>query len=365
MKLKSRPTKDGGKTLFLEIHHGGRRYYEFLRLYLVPEKTRADKIRNQETLNTAEAVKAQRTIEMQNNAHGFSNAKTRGHTRILDYIDAKCDEGVFGRKDYGSIMRHLRLFAPRAELLDVNRAWALSWLRYIKTAANKYGGTLTQSTAFRYTAQLRAVIHCAMRDGLTEKDPFASMSQNELPHQRPTLREFLTADEVQRLAAVDSGETKTDVKAAFLFCCFCGLRLSDVKRLRWCDIRQREDGGKEIDIVQRKTKQPLCVPLSANALRWLPERGTASDTARIFRVPGSMHCNDRLAKMCKAAGITKHITFHCSRHTAATLLISYGADVYTVSKILGHTDVRTTQIYAKVLDDNKRKAVDVVPQFDF
>lgn len=113
---------------------------------------------------------------------------------------------------------------------------------------------------------------------------------------------------------------------------------------------------------------PSCVKkkiihASDNAIAWLPERGDATDNTRIFyKLPAQVgNADARLHTLTKKAGINKHVSFHVARHTFATLTLTYGADLYTVSKLLGHANMRTTQIYAKIVDENKRKAVNLIP----
>ncbi len=112
-----------------------------------------------------------------------------------------------------------------------------------------------------------------------------------------------------------------------------------------------------------KTQRKLWLPLSDEAIRWLPERGTAKETDFIFSLPCDGYLNKLLKDWVKSSGIKKRITFHTSRHTNATLLLSLGVDLYTVSKLLGHTQIKTTQIYAKIVDKKKDDAVNMIPSF--
>ena len=100
------------------------------------------------------------------------------------------------------------------------------------------------------------------------------------------------------------------------------------------------------------------LPLSSQAMRYMPERGDAADNDNVFaRLPKGQYLNDLIKAWAKEAGLSKHVTFHTSRHTFATMLLTLGADLYTVSKLLGHANVKTTQIYGKIVDQKKDDAV--------
>ena len=113
--------------------------------------------------------------------------------------------------------------------------------------------------------------------------------------------------------------------------------------------------------VMQKTAAPIYLPLSRQAVRWLPERKEAGEEAVIFAgLPAEPNINKVLAKWVSKAGILKKITYHTSRHTFATMMLTLGADLYTVSKLLGHANVKTTQIYAKIVDSKKTEADNLV-----
>ena len=165
-------------------------------------------------------------------------------------------------------------------------------------------------------------------------------------------REFLTLDEVRRLERTPYGNES--VRRAFLFACCCGLRISDIAALRWRDISP--NGGRWfVASVMKKTGATIALPLPQKALSWLPQRGGADDT--VFDLP--RRTNIFVQEWARLAGIDKHVSFHTSRHTFGTLMISAGVDLYTVSKIMGHADVRTTQIYVRIIDSKKIEAVEI------
>ena len=169
-------------------------------------------------------------------------------------------------------------------------------------------------------------------------------------------REYLTIEELKQLI---STECKYEImKQAFLFSCLCGLRVSDIRKLKWSDL-QKSGERIRIEIKMQKTKEPLYLPISDEALKWLP--GEAKDDDLIFPLTHEGTINNILQKWAKAAGVTKHISFHVARHTHATMMLTLGADLYTVSKLLGHKNIATTQIYAKVVDKKKEEAVSLIP----
>lgn len=367
VKLRKKATKDGGFSLYLEYSSGGARSYDFLHLYLVPERNTVDRMRNKETLRTAEAVKAQKVIELQNTAHGLSNVRLKQKKPLADYIaeirNANKDAGKYNKGGLLILQRQVQSYSKDIAVQDIGRNFLLDFIKHLTTYKTQYGKKAKESTVAITARCLRTVLNKAIRDELIPQNPFATIDASELPREKAGDRAYLTAEEVGTLARTDSGEKGTDVKAAFLFCCFTALRYSDVKALKWRDIRTAENGAKQIEIRQQKTAEPVVVPLSENALKWLPKRKRADkDTANIYRLPTDAVTNRRLRKWVARTDITKAVTFHVARHTAATLLLSYGADIYTVSKLLGHTSVKTTEIYAKVVDAKRRAAVNLIPE---
>ena len=132
-----------------------------------------------------------------------------------------------------------------------------------------------------------------------------------------------------------------------------------MKLLRWCDLVVNGD-RLEVRKMMEKTKREVLVPLSAGALRWLPAKCDAPEDGLVFDLPTEATAQRQVRGAAQKAGIRKHLTFHTSRHTFATSLFTRGADIYTTSKLLGHTNIRTTQIYANIVDQKKREAVDLL-----
>jgi site-specific recombinase XerD len=146
------------------------------------------------------------------------------------------------------------------------------------------------------------------------------------------------------------------LRAASLFSCLTGLRISDILQLRWEDIRDFPDGGKCVRLCTEKTETEATIPISKEALELCGTPGTGL----VFKDLTRLIVNTKLKPWLKECGITKYITFHCFRHTYATQLIAGGMDIYTVSKMLTHKNVSTTQIYADLIDKKKREAAETI-----
>ena len=176
-----------------------------------------------------------------------------------------------------------------------------------------------------------------------------------IPEQK-VKRETLTLEEAERLAMTPC-ENEV-LKRAFFFALLTGIRLCDIQDMKWNEIIQTDNGWR-VDFTQRKTKVVDYLPISDQAYALCGER--KEPERRVFEgLTGSSWISRPLKKWMADAGITKNITFHCSRHTFATLQLEHGTDIYTVKDMLGHTNVRTTQIYGHIVDPSKRKAAEAI-----
>lgn len=364
IRLRTKKLTNGNLSIYLDIYRDGKREYEFLKMYLVPEKTKADKDKNAETLRTANAIKAQKIVALQNEEHGFV-VGSKSKANFIEYMEAQAKSyDAKGSTAYACSIRnsiyHLRKYKGDAiTLKQVDKAYLLGYIDFLNSTGGRYNKPLSEAAKALYFDVVVIALNKAVKDEILPSNPAHKIDYKDRPQQGEATKQYLTLDEVKALIATPC---KYDVvKRAFLFACFCGLRYSDVRGLEWGKIQSVEDGEKQVEIKQQKTGEPLYLPLSPNALQWLPERGAAKDTDKVFDLPHVSTVEKFLPRWAKDAGVNKHITFHVSRHTNATLMLYFGADIYTVSKLLGHTSVKTTQIYAKIVDENKRKAVNLIP----
>jgi integrase len=176
-----------------------------------------------------------------------------------------------------------------------------------------------------------------------------------------TQRKFLTLEELNTLVKTEC--TLPILKQAALFSALTGLRFSDIEKLVWDELEHIAGQGYFIHFKQKKTNGFEVLPIAEQAYTLLGERKAA--TEKVFEgLTYSAWTNNHLFRWITKAGITKDISFHCFRHTYATLQLSKGTDIYTVSKMLGHRELKTTQVYAKIIDKTKRDATDKI-KLDF
>ena len=380
VRIRFKQLSNGNQSIYLEYYTGdvirkenyvgGKRKYEFLKLYLIPERTREDKAKNEATLALAKAIQSKRIVEVQNDAHGFQNTN-KSRVNLLDYLENIGKQSAEqGSRNYArtvlNTVRALRLFrGDYIAFRDVDKEFLSEFTDFLRQMpkASKYGvlktgGRLSNNSVVSYYGTLRTAINRAYKEGIITVNPTKEFDFASKVRQEPSRREYLTLDELKTL--INTECRHEIVKRAFLFSCLCGLRVSDIRKLRWCDL-QRSSGRVRIEITMQKTKEPLYLPISDEALKWLPERGEANGSDFIFPLTHEGTVNDTLQHWAKVAGITKHISFHVSRHTHATMMLTLGADLYTVSKLLGHKNIATTQIYAKIVDKKKEEAIGLIP----
>lgn len=385
VKMRFKTLSDGSMSIYLDTYINGKRSYEFLDIpHLIPEKTKEDKKRNEEILRKAEAILSKRNeeVDRQRGLKIFDN-----NTCLLDWVE-KCKADAIeaakakGRSDinnaltYSNTLKHLRIFiekhygtgkAEKFKLSKVNDEFCKGFIDYLNNDAvaarqgkqHQAPRQLSPNTRNTYFTRLAAALNKAVLDGLLAAAPTKNFTRQHgnRPQQQATKREYLTESELKTL--INTECKCEEIREAFLFSCMCGLRWSDINALRWQDIHTN---GKEWKVETRmvKTQELLYLPLSEQAKSFIPKRGDKTPGDYVFNLPSLFKAERILRKWTESAKINKHITFHCARHTFATLVITKGADVYTTRDLLGHTSVKTTEIYAEIVDAKKSQAVNLL-----
>lgn len=259
-------------------------------------------------------------------------------------------------KGYNSYISKLKAFKPTLSFREINRDFVTRYHLYMVSELGNQVNTVHKSLSF-----MRTMIKRAQRDGLIKENPFTFYPLQK----KAGVREFLTADELKKLEEVYAKGTLKEYLLntcrSFLFACYTGLRYQDVKNLRFQDIKEEVHNGKKsliIRITMNKTKDPVSIPLIDKAVK-LIGKDEGLKAKKVFRVPTNQVANRFLKEIATAAEIQKNITFHVSRHTFATHSLTLKIPVEVVSKLLGHTNLKTTMIYAKVVDDAKIEYMDL------
>ena len=337
VKLRKKALADGRQSLYLDIYHNGRRSYDFLKLYLGK-----DKAANKETRRLADSIRAKKELELQSQQHGFVPS-FKGQVDFIQYFEQLARSKNQSDTAWRNTLKHLKEFTGGSiRLAAVDERWLELFKEYLLTQ-------VAQTTARTYFKKIIATLRRAVKDRLIVRNPAEYIDQ--IPPVE-TKRAFLTIEELQQLA--HSPCKYRDVKRAFLFSCFAGLRISDVQRLKWKNVN-----GTGLEFRQQKTNGVEYLPLSKQAHELLGDSGDPEE--HVFMLPCLVTIEKTLQRWAADAGIDKHITFHVSRHTFATLALTNDVDLYTVSKLLGHKNIQTTQIYAKIIDKKKQEAVDRLP----
>ena len=261
-------------------------------------------------------------------------------------------------------LKHCR--RPRFLMSGIDKKFVIGLLDFMK---NIYRNTkspgnpkeMSLHTLHLHQTTTVRMFNVAVREGIIDSNPFHALGRHERITKQHPEREYLTKGEL--LALADAPATNETTRRAFLFCCFTGLRYSDVSSLTWRNIKQ-VDSGLVVSIqAMQKTGKQLTIPLNRSALKWLPDRNGCKPGQKVFDMTCLSACNRCLKKLAAAAGIEKNVSFHTARHTFAVLALAAGGDLYTVGKLLGHTSINSTQVYADVVMETKMEAVNRVSDF--
>lgn len=366
VRIRFKELADGNKSIYLDIYKDGKRKYEFLKLYLVPEKTPFDKAQNKASVEAANAIKAKRIIELANGQAGIVD-KGKGKKMLLSDLmsiyaneraknSIKNGHSISRSKQIAVVASHLQEFRPNAKLGDVDKKFCIEYSEYIQSVIVYGGKHIGKTTAYDYFAIFNSALNFAVKRDLIDNNPIAKMESEQRPKKAKINRDFLTLDELK--AMIDTPKQERTRKP-FLFSCFTGLRFGDVIGLTWGNV-VKDGVTVKVCVTAQKTGKQVIVPVP-NIDDILPNRGNAGDDDFVFERWSNKGINYSVGEWAKAAGIMgKKVTFHTARHTYATMLLTKGADLYTVSKLLGHAEIRTTQIYAEIIDKKKEEAANLL-----
>lgn len=362
MNIHLRTRKKGNKiSLYLDYYQGGLRKLEYLKLYLIPEPekgklTKEEKSVNDRTMELANAIKQKRIHEFTLGRFGLADIGKQ-KSSFIQFVELVAHERNTSKGNEGnwySMLLHLKAYAHQGVTFqDVNKEFLEGFKRYLEQVKQKTGKPLSSSSRSAYFNKLRAALKEAVRKEIIHRNPADQVKGISVPE---TIREWLTLEELNVLAKTDC-EIPV-LKRAFLFSCATGLRHSDIKALRWSNIFE-ENGNLYMRIRQEKTKSVQILKISPTALECTGNKPNNQESLVFSGLNSSSWHNTRLKEWLLRAGITKKITFHCARHTFASLQLDLHPEQITLVKtMLGHRDIKTTMIYAKHKSIKMEEAMD-------
>jgi integrase len=285
---------------------------------------------------------------------GSGQAQEKPSVSLLQYardFAAAADIKDKTKDTYRLMGIHLEAYGDRP-IDRVTTAYLEGFVRHLQ------GQGLKAGTVSLYFQKMACVLHDAYRNGLFDDRILQRVRRLPKPKEQ---KGYLTEKDINKLIRTRSHGKHGNIEAMFLFSCLTGLRFSDVKALRWKDVKH--DGKRRrIEFLQHKTGTSESLPLSDGAEALL--RGQARTGATVFEPVTNQWANGVLKKWMAAAGIKKPATFHTARHTFCVMLLTRGVPIFTVQKLMCHSDIGTTKVYADILSRTKAKAVRRLPFFD-
>lgn len=376
--LREKKISNGRKSLYLDFYPAiphpdnpnkeTRR--EFLKLYVYDKpKTPIQKQDKKQTLQLAEQIRQKRYNEL-NKPEIYSEhekeqlrVKELGERSFIEYFRKLMQKRKgSNQSNWRSALKYLESFTDgELKFKDINQTFADDFKEYLLTTKShtRKNSNLSQNTAVSYFNKFKAALKQAFKDGILQTNINAKIDPIKPDETR---REYLTLEELNKLVKTPCNNPL--MKRAALFSALTGLRFSDIQKMKWDELKYIEGEGYFLDYTQKKTKGVEYYPISEQAYNFTEGSENPNDMERDKKVfeglKYSAYHNKDLFQWIGAAGITKDITFHSFRHTFATLQLFNGTDIYTVSKMLGHKDLKTTQIYAKIVDEKKREAANKI-----
>lgn len=361
VKLRKKKNADGTTSVYLDIYtyykdsqgnNHTRRRYEFLNeCKQLKAATPIDRAENRNRLNLAEQIRNKRETDLLTRNHDVV-FQDKQEVYFKDFCQTFLDEYTkLNKKNVRATINHFLDFLKEknlSEMIFCNELDQILCEQYLQYLEEKFNGE-TVETYFRL---FKRVVKAAYKNGFIFKDVCQDVVCKK---GTPAKKDILTFDEIALLAKADC--PNKEVKRAFLFSCYTGLRWVDVNALKWKNI----DADGRLKMIQAKTKYPIDNKLHDIALKLLGTRGNLNDF--VFHLPSHAGANKDLKKWCFGAGIhQKNITWHCARHSFGTNIIFYGeTDVNTASKLLGHKSLIYTQRYVHEVESLKQDAIKKLP----
>lgn len=347
VQLRSRTLKSGAKSLYLDIHHNGERWREFLKIKILPKDN--SKI---EKKRVAERIRANRELELLSNGTGHIPQHLK---KMNFFVFAENYILKYKNKDVRIIASSVEKFKkavnnPRLTISAISPQTMTMFKDYLI-----YDAGLAGETAHNYFTRFKKVLKAAKVQGYLNEMPTSDIKFSN-PNKDDTLKkQVLDKDELQKLVDTNCGNVA--VKKAFLFACFTSLGLAEIRKLKWTNVNK----GRLITH-RNKTGELINNRLSQTAIKILGKPENKNDYIFDLQSLSDNGANKAIRNWVKRAKIDKHITFYCARHTFACQLLISGANLKTVADAMGHSSTRSTLKYLNHVQRLQDEAIDKLPE---
>lgn len=362
--LGRKSLRNGRLSLYLDYCFNGKRQRQYLGIILDSPTDKHTRATNRAKLQLAQVLRSQREIEYLKERYPFRMTEmpfrlpqTAGNG--IDFFSyAEEYLAQYHQKDIRLVrgaFTQLRKFHTGVLLLDnITPRFCNAFLDYLQR-------NLNGNSPVNYFKKFKMCLSACVESGLILQNPASGI---RLHQYNDVTKEILSEKELTQLALTPC--RSPEVKRAFLFSCMSGLRWCDVKLLCYRNI---DFAQKRITLIQKKvaghsSRSVLHLNLNASALYLLKVQSGLSEE-RVFRLPSHSYCLRMLNEWTRKAGIRKHISFHCARHTFITNLMASGANIKTAASLAGHSSTRHTEKYIHIIDTQKQQAVDNLPPLPF
>lgn len=358
--LRKKSLDGGKKSLYLDIYHNNQRYYEFLKIYLIKARTKAQADTNKNQLELAESIRNKREQDLLASEYDYKPAFKR-NIDFISYFQKFISN--YHNKDLRLVRCSYNYFIEFLKTKGINERINAQAINedLCKQFRTYLENNLNGETIYNYFTKFKKVLEQAVDENIFKVNPAKKIKNSKSSGIK---KDILNINDIQMLAQAKCNND--NIKRAFLFCLNTGLRWVDVKEITWSNI-----DNTTLKFTQSKTQYSsvnaqVIMELNNNALRLIGERGRPEEL--IFNLPSHTGALKSLRLWVKNAGLDKHITWHCSRHSFAVNLLRSdigGADIKTVASLLGHSDLKTTTKYLHVVDELKKTAVNKLPDINY
>ena len=348
----------------MKITHNRKK--EHLNLYLIAKpRTPIERQQNKETLDLAKRIRAEREQELKEGTLGY-----RLKSREMNFWDfLQTYQGNYTKKDIRVVHLSIRrfkefineehsLYIKTIKPTQITPKMMAEFVEYLQSVCKGTGAV----TAWK---RWKTLISNAVKDGVFKKNPCTGIVCTS--DENILTKDILSMEEIKQLINTTYEGQNMEVRRAFLFSLYTGIRYCDVKDLTFKNV---DRANRLLFFEQNKTKghskySGVTIPLNDGLLSLIGEETGGSLNELLFNLPSHTGCLKSLRTWTKKAGIAKHITWHCARHSFAVNILNNGANIKTVASILGHSGLQHTEKYTRAIDKLKEDAINSLPELKF